>query len=1317
MQQPNTNAHRRRNRSHSGSGSSIGSASTASSRSSTSSAERRRRAKTASLKRQNLPRLRRQGGGKSSGASGKRGVRPGASAVESATPALDPLPYTGPRRLSYIPESSAEWDDIENSSHDDGSMDTDDMEARLEELEAEARRSSDFGLGDDDNVEKRRGHPNDRKQQQPKQQSSTTMSSSARSDFDVPLEDSLDDFMRRKSSLSQGRKTSEVTDGADVSGVWSNVANEFGSVSGQRGSRRASVGSKEDSLPSLDLTEHTGNTSGRSLEYSWSSTNKGDKGGRWNSRGSSHDRPMPRRSGSGADHSSTDSWGAPRVDDGDDDDGQKGRGGAADAATNDDRPHARLHRLSTGNLSCDTWDSSSGISYGGDSFAAENDGRGGDGGDGGDGDQNDNDGGGGQNYMANSGADAGNDEDYDHRSSISTNESGYRAAAAAVAATAAAATVADTVADGSQMNLGGADAAAGLGSSDHGGLFPVVGDDYMIGLNDVVDMNDDRLGRFSGKGTDGKNEDEDGDNVDDDGRPNLNPHDRLHHMSNDALSCDTSGWDSKAFDNIDEMGLGGNSPDEENQRQEVDEGRRPHNRLHRMSIDDMSVESGSQTSRSYDSRAVDVTGNENRASISVGDDQSAAAQSTSAASWVSMSRTARSIVNDVVNSIKGTGVGAAPLPSSAQEQEHNVSPDVGIYEEEYLEDAEAYGVGAVGMGYGETYDLDGKDPPQDHRSVERHLAQRASRPDNYGAERLHRMSMDTIDADDLSSATPLSAQGTAQQSAIQLDPSGSVSYYEHDVAMSPETKGSRPNLFKSLGESVRRLAARSSGRKVPRDKVTPTPQEDFEDYGHEDNGGYDGYDGHSHGEASYNEMEHSAKPSRSKRESWFAYIYHHMWYFLLGTCLLLGTIILIVFLVKRDSGGSDNAVDTASQGDSNSPIETKDGNSPSISRTPAEIRRKDTIQAKLVEMGISDISAFGDASSPQKAALEWLSFDDEAQLDANDQYLPSRYSLAVFYLSANLAKNEERRQQDLFEAPVASEQVDEWVNSSNWMSSAGICSWSGIECVPQWNNPEETKFDGDGEITHLVLPSNNIHSSLPAELFSSFGKSLRVLDLSNNRLTSSIPDEINQLAKIEKLDLGKNALTGRMPNISNLQALQTLRLGLNELSGEVSTLEELEALVTIDLQSNDFTGEFDLTKLHRAINLKEIRVSDNGGLSGVLPYQFGFFGFMSRVEVLDLSGNSFDGTIPRAIKNMKGLVQLNISGNRLTGELPDTLGELYEMEVLHISDNQFEGISMPSSVCELKDNHNLNVLVADCRDDFGGGMNAKVFCTCCTECV
>ena len=376
MQQPN-NTHRRRSRSHSGSGSSIGSSSTASSRSSSSSAERRRRAKTASLKRKNLPRLRQ---GKSSGTS-KRGVRKsGVGGGAGTTPALDPLP-TGPRRLSYIPESSAEWDDIENSSHDDdkGSMDTDDMEARLEELEAEARRSSGFGLEDDDKVDKRRGHANDRKpQQQPKQQSSTATSSSARSDFDVPLEDSLDDFMRRKSSLSQSRRqsrnNSEVTDGADVSGVWSNVANEFGSVPGG-----PSVGSREDSLPSLDLTEHTGNTSGRSLEYSWPSTNKGSGDGRWNSRGSSsEDRPMPSRSGSG--YSSTDSWGAPRRVE---DDGRKGEGGtdAADATTtnnsrNNDRPHDRLHHMSTGDLSYDTWDSSSGISYGGDSLSAANDDQG-----------------------------------------------------------------------------------------------------------------------------------------------------------------------------------------------------------------------------------------------------------------------------------------------------------------------------------------------------------------------------------------------------------------------------------------------------------------------------------------------------------------------------------------------------------------------------------------------------------------------------------------------------------------------------------------------------------------------------------------------------------------------------------------------------------------------------------------------------------------------------------------------------------------------------------------------------------------------------
>lgn len=241
------------------------------------------------------------------------------------------------------------------------------------------------------------------------------------------------------------------------------------------------------------------------------------------------------------------------------DDGRKGEGGtdAADATTtnnsrNNDRPHDRLHHMSTGDLSYDTWDSSSGISYGGDSLIAANDDQGNGG----------NNGGGQDNKKANGGADAGDDQDYDHRSSISTNESAYRTAAA-VAAAAALGAGAGAM-DDSQINMGEADAAAGLGSSDHGGPLPVVGDDYMLGLNDVIDTNDSRSGGFGGGGIDGKNEN--GDDDDDDGRPHLNPHDRLHHMSTDALSCDTSGWDSKDFDNIDEMGLGYKNLDEESQR-------------------------------------------------------------------------------------------------------------------------------------------------------------------------------------------------------------------------------------------------------------------------------------------------------------------------------------------------------------------------------------------------------------------------------------------------------------------------------------------------------------------------------------------------------------------------------------------------------------------------------------------------------------------------------------------------------------------------------------------------------------------------------
>ncbi|KAI4995504.1 hypothetical protein ZWY2020_035407 [Hordeum vulgare] len=63
---------------------------------------------------------------------------------------------------------------------------------------------------------------------------------------------------------------------------------------------------------------------------------------------------------------------------------------------------------------------------------------------------------------------------------------------------------------------------------------------------------------------------------------------------------------------------------------------------------------------------------------------------------------------------------------------------------------------------------------------------------------------------------------------------------------------------------------------------------------------------------------------------------------------------------------------------------------------------------------------------------------------------------------------------------------------------------------------------------------------------------LYVQDLSKNRLTGGIPDEVFELQKLSKLLLLGNPLWGLLPpSVADCVSLVRLRLGENQLAGEI----------------------------------------------------------------------------------------------------------------------------------------------------------------------
>ncbi|CAH9135268.1 unnamed protein product [Cuscuta epithymum] len=134
----------------------------------------------------------------------------------------------------------------------------------------------------------------------------------------------------------------------------------------------------------------------------------------------------------------------------------------------------------------------------------------------------------------------------------------------------------------------------------------------------------------------------------------------------------------------------------------------------------------------------------------------------------------------------------------------------------------------------------------------------------------------------------------------------------------------------------------------------------------------------------------------------------------------------------------------------------------------------------------------------------------------------------------------------------------------------------------------------------------------------------------------------------------------------------TVRLPGVGLTGEIpqNTLGKLNGLRVLSLRSNVIYGTLpsDLTSLPELRNL----FLQHNNLSGQIPT------FPKQLSILDLSYNSFSGTIPPSvIQNLTHLTALNLQNNSLSGPIPNIT--LPRLKHLNLSYNHLNG-SIPSSL-------------------------------------
>lgn len=283
---------------------------------------------------------------------------------------------------------------------------------------------------------------------------------------------------------------------------------------------------------------------------------------------------------------------------------------------------------------------------------------------------------------------------------------------------------------------------------------------------------------------------------------------------------------------------------------------------------------------------------------------------------------------------------------------------------------------------------------------------------------------------------------------------------------------------------------------------------------------------------------------------------------------------------------------------------------------------------------------------------------------------------------------------------------------SRWSStSAPHCNWGGVTCT----NGAVTRISLSNQsfikpipaslcllknLTSLDLSYNNFSTSFPIALYNC--SNLNYLDLSNNFFVGNLPDDINSLsAQLEHLNLSTNCFTGRIPpSIGWFLRLKSLLLDNNRFDGSYPAegFGNLSSLQILTLANNLFDPVPVPWEFGKLRNLTYLWLSDMN-ITGEIPESLSN---LTKLEVLDLSENWMQGTIPMWIWQLKklkylylfdnnftgeiadnitalDLVEIDLSSNKLTGTIPGDFGKLTNLTLLFLYQNQLCG-SIPPSI-------------------------------------